>query len=414
MIRKCLAALIAGTTLIGFNAVALDPDDPEKAEKPRKKEKRVRPVIIDKANTDVGQPQVDVQTQVFQLDGADLRGQTGAHIVITADENGKMVVNGREMNIDNRRGNAGNVRNADNVAPRPYMGVSANPVSKTLARQLKLEPSVGLAVAHVDAASGSAGVLQEHDILLKMDDQLLINSHQLSVLVRRKKAGDTIQLEIMRDGVKKRVAVTLGERNLPELGVWNANQANLDLPPPDIAPFVVNGDGEVDVNAIQQRVQNMIRQNRMRHAQRNVRNGQPADPQTLWHKRPDGQQQNPNDLIEDLERKLQGQDNQKPHRRHHTNAHTQTQTITIGGNGAAAVSTSSVSMADGRMSVTLTTSTNEGKHLLAKTPAGDVLYDGPVDTDAQRAALPADVRKMLKELEKTHATTINIEVDALP
>ena len=51
---------------------------------------------------------------------------------------------------------------------------------------------------------------------------------------------------------------------------------------------------------------------------------------------------------------------------------------------------------------TLEVRTEDGgkKHLLAKDRDGKVLYDGPIDTDQQRAALPKEIGDKLKKLEE--------------
>jgi hypothetical protein len=40
-----------------------------------------------------------------------------------------------------------------------------------------------------------------------------------------------------------------------------------------------------------------------------------------------------------------------------------------------------------------------GRVLTAKNPAGEVVFDGPIDTPEQRAALPEDLRQRLEKLE---------------
>src|ERR1043166_5888499 len=65
-----------------------------------------------------------------------------------------------------------------------FLGVTTSPVSSTLTEQLGLQKGIGLVVTGVVSDSPAAGVLKAHDILLKLNDQLLIETHQLAVLVR--------------------------------------------------------------------------------------------------------------------------------------------------------------------------------------------------------------------------------------
>jgi serine protease Do len=110
-----------------------------------------------------------------------------------------------------------------NIARRPaekgaYLGVSAAPAPEVLRRHLALPAGMGLVVQFVAPKSPAeeAG-LQQDDILQKLDDQLLINSEQLAVLVRSYKPGDEIKLSIIRDGQKKVVTVKLAEHELEPL-----------------------------------------------------------------------------------------------------------------------------------------------------------------------------------------------------
>jgi len=98
-----------------------------------------------------------------------------------------------------------------------FLGVETMPVSRTVAVQLGLPRDTGLVVRHVADGSPAAGLLQEHDILTKLDDQILIDMHQLSVLVRSRKAGDEVKLTYMRGGKETTTKAKLGEREVPKL-----------------------------------------------------------------------------------------------------------------------------------------------------------------------------------------------------
>src|SRR4051812_24857060 len=65
-----------------------------------------------------------------------------------------------------------------------FLGVTTVPVSPTLTEQLGLPKGIGLVVTAVVPDSPAAGILKSHDILTKLNDQLLIETHQLAVLVR--------------------------------------------------------------------------------------------------------------------------------------------------------------------------------------------------------------------------------------
>lgn len=99
-----------------------------------------------------------------------------------------------------------------------WLGLSASPPPPALRHQLKLPDGTGLVVDFVQPNSPAqkAGVRQ-YDLLVKLNDQLLINSPQMSVLVRTYKPGEEIQLDLFREGQRKTIPVTLVEHELPPI-----------------------------------------------------------------------------------------------------------------------------------------------------------------------------------------------------
>jgi len=109
-----------------------------------------------------------------------------------------------------------------------FLGVSTGPVSSTLGAQLGLTPGSGLVVNQVVPASPAAGVLQVHDVLVKLDDQLLIEMNQLAVLVRSHKEGDEVTVTYLRGGKQATAKVKLAMHDAPKLslgagGQWPTN-----------------------------------------------------------------------------------------------------------------------------------------------------------------------------------------------
>jgi len=108
--------------------------------------------------------------------------------------------------------NAGNVE----METVTFLGVQTSPVGPTLGAQLGLAKDHGLVVVEVVPESPAAAVLQPHDILLKFNDQILIDIRQLSVLVRSAKAGDEVALTYMRAGKSAIAKVKLGQKEIPK------------------------------------------------------------------------------------------------------------------------------------------------------------------------------------------------------
>jgi hypothetical protein len=109
-----------------------------------------------------------------------------------------------------------------------FLGVSTSPVSATLREQLQLPRGMGLVVDYIekDSPAAEAG-FHVHDVLHKLEDQLLINPQQLMVLVRARKPGDIVNFSIIRGGKSMTLSAKLSEKELPPLesfqepGFWN-------------------------------------------------------------------------------------------------------------------------------------------------------------------------------------------------
>ena len=84
------------------------------------------------------------------------------------------------------------------------------------------EPPLVVDFVQPNSPAQKAGIRQ-YDLLLKLNDQLLINAEQLAVLVRTFKPGDEIHLTLLREGERQSPSLTLAERELPPL-------SDLDIP----------------------------------------------------------------------------------------------------------------------------------------------------------------------------------------
>lgn len=100
-----------------------------------------------------------------------------------------------------------------------YLGVAVAKADETTREQLKLKAGAGLTVQEVSAGSPAdkAG-LKKHDVLQKLDDQLLFNPEQMTDLVRSRQIGDQVALTLLRQAQAQTVEVTLGETEAPKPG----------------------------------------------------------------------------------------------------------------------------------------------------------------------------------------------------
>ena len=111
-----------------------------------------------------------------------------------------------------------------------YLGVVVTQVDATLREQLKLERGLGLKISEVMAQSPAekAG-LKPHDILEKLNDQLLFNSAQFASLVRSLKTGDQVTLAVIRQGQPQKIEATLGETEWSETSEANLLEDNATM-----------------------------------------------------------------------------------------------------------------------------------------------------------------------------------------
>ncbi len=119
----------------------------------------------------------------------------------------------RRVIVEARAGKDGKVE----MEAVTFLGVEATPVSGALASQLGLADGSGLVVNAIVPQSAAAGVLAVHDVLLKLDDQILIETRQLAVLIRGKKEGDEVTFTYLRGGKSAVAKVKLGKREMPKV-----------------------------------------------------------------------------------------------------------------------------------------------------------------------------------------------------
>lgn len=98
------------------------------------------------------------------------------------------------------------------VTGRPQLGVSmVNITSETSAFQAGVnELGVYIAKVNADSAADKAG-LEVRDRVIRVDDQEISSSSDISKIVDSKKVGDTITLVVERDGKEVKITATLQE-----------------------------------------------------------------------------------------------------------------------------------------------------------------------------------------------------------
>jgi serine protease Do len=94
---------------------------------------------------------------------------------------------------------------------RGWLGVVIQEVNKDLAESFGLEKPAGALVAQIqDDGPAAKGGLQVGDVILSMNGQPIIMSADLPHLVGALKEGAKANLEVIRDGKRKNVELTVG------------------------------------------------------------------------------------------------------------------------------------------------------------------------------------------------------------
>jgi len=96
---------------------------------------------------------------------------------------------------------------------RGFLGVFPQDIDGEMAKALGVEAGAGAVIAHLneDSPAGKAG-LKRQDIIVEFNGQKISSSNQLRDYVARVKPNTKAEVVILRDGKRKRVEVTLGER----------------------------------------------------------------------------------------------------------------------------------------------------------------------------------------------------------
>lgn len=224
--------------------------------------------------------------------------------------------------------------------PVTYLGVAVAPAGAALTSQLRLPEGQGLVVTVVEPGSPAdqAG-LRQHDVITKWEDQLLIDPRQLSVLVRNRKEGEKVVITYLRAGAEARASATLA--------------THVARPAPH---FRWDGDGRPDVLFRTETFDRTLPPPGPHGGEAGVR----AFPFRATPGVPLGSGAGERVMI------------------FHPRA--------------------SVVVADeaGELFVRVN---EDGRLLTAKDPQGEVIFEGPIDTPEQRAALPEALRARLEKFE---------------
>ena len=99
----------------------------------------------------------------------------------------------------------------DGSVDRGWLGVSIQTVTPEIAAALGLDEAKGALVTKVVEDGPSHGILRVGDLILAFNGKPVRNSRDLPKLVGTTEAGTTVDIDILRQGAEKAVAVEIGE-----------------------------------------------------------------------------------------------------------------------------------------------------------------------------------------------------------
>jgi len=279
------------------------------------------------------------------------------------------------------------------VKPTRYLGVVTSQLPPELAAQLGLAEGFGLLVNEVlpESPAAQAGV-QKWDVLTRFNDQQLVSAEQFATLVRAEAKDADASLTLLRKAQEQKITIKVGEKMMPERrsmpfpGDWQREMERWKGPATDAARRLQEkmkeygekmGDYEKRLKEFQERMKNWQKNPSEEMPQlppppkppeaANVPALPPVPPADILREvKPGGQAEI---------RRLQPQ-------------------------GGVVYNTGNAKflMKDEQGEIEI--SNVDGKRVLvAKNPGGETIFDGPIDTEEQRAALPESVREKIKRMD---------------
>ncbi|MBT3377088.1 MAG: PDZ domain-containing protein [Lentisphaerae bacterium] len=285
---------------------------------------------------------------------------------------------------------------AQDNAPPPgkigYLGVAIQELPDSLRTHLSLPDGVGLLVAEVvpDSPAEKAG-LRKHDIIHRLDDQIVVNPDQFRVLIRMMKPGDTVTITLVRKNRDMAVEAVLGETD-DQLGA-NGFPGNPFGDVPRQLQFGAHGEAiqlpdiKIDADAIRRAVEEFQKsgQQRAKVLQEALQGTGPTVNKQVIEKNAPLRFRA---IVTDTDGAVT------------PTVQTHTVTRTSNGNAMVVKGTASAvsSLSDGTHSITVTSDGNS-RHVKATDANGKVIFDGPANTEAERQAMPAEIREKIGALE---------------
>ena len=252
-----------------------------------------------------------------------------------------------------------------------YLGVMVRSLDSASAADMNLQKGAGLKVAYVAPGSPAEGQINKGDVLTHIDGNLLVNRAQLNTMIRAKAPGDSVALDVVSDSGAEKVTVTLAEHERKSFAGSKMMQLGaLEGAAPFVFMSSTNG-ACIDKDKIQAHIQSFV-------------GGL------------DGNGGSISVQIEDMLKNMNLQD------------------MAVNANGVfssmdiSAAAVSSLTNSEDGSVLTYTTS-NDSHHVKIVGKDGEVIFDGPIDTDEQLDAVPDDYLDDLETLMQLDVKNLSSE-----
>jgi hypothetical protein len=244
--------------------------------------------------------------------------------------------------------------------PVTFLGVETSEVPAVLCEQMNLPKGFGLVVDYVapNGPAAAAGV-QQNDILKMLNDQILMEPDQLAKLVRSFPEGTNVTLTLLRKGTEQKVTVKLGKhevrRRMHGMRGMNGFGNHFDL-----------GDLNTDMSDLRRQLESQ--KGIIRQAVDRAR-------------------------AEATRAKSEASRAARDWRVRSTDAGGALRTTRID------LGKAQIVFSDNQGEIKIE-SIDGKKMLTAKDPKGQLLFSGPIETEEERARMPAAVRQRFEKLEQ--------------
>lgn len=106
------------------------------------------------------------------------------------------------------------------ASPRGYLGVHLQELTPQLREYFRVPGDSGVLVAGVpaDSPAGKGGI-QAGDVIVSIDGEPVRSTRRIGELIRERKKGDSVRIEVIRNGAPRAMFATLDERKRDEIRV---------------------------------------------------------------------------------------------------------------------------------------------------------------------------------------------------